>query len=96
LDLPPLQDPEDPMDDIPLDLTPYFLQWKQQTRRADGSRVSHRDIPAEWNLTPEEREAMVNAAITTSYTSPPPRSGLPPPSLVPSLKSGVDLPPHMP
>lgn len=51
------------MDDIPLDLSPYFLQWRQQRRRADGSRISARDIPNEWNLTREERAAMTGTSV---------------------------------
>ena len=61
------------MTDIPLDLSPYFMQWRQQKRRADGSRFSARDLPEEWNLTPEQRASMdapwldLQSQIQTSY-----------------------------
>ncbi|KAL7411932.1 hypothetical protein BDY24DRAFT_393995 [Mrakia frigida] len=94
-------DPEDPMDDIPLDLSPYFLMWKRQRRRADGSRISERDIPSEWNLTPDERAAMESNAINTSYVTPPPSLSGPTPSTttlespMSPASSTLELPPHM-
>lgn len=63
------------MTDIPLDLSPYFLQWRQQKRRPDGSRISSRDLPKAWNLTQEQRATMekpwldLQAQIQTSYDS---------------------------
>ena len=73
--IPLTQDMSDPMTDIPLDLSPYYLQWRQQKRRADGSRISERDLPEAWNLTPEQRAQMdkpwldLQSQIQTSYDS---------------------------
>jgi hypothetical protein len=39
------------MTDIPLDLTPYWTQWRAQKRRPDGSAVSAaKDWPQDWAL----------------------------------------------